>query len=153
MKNRFALLMAVALLAPISNANQNPQTQAANTQTASTQTTDTQTASTQATENQNNNQAQANQTQAPIPANPHDPANGTYLQSIMPDDSQLSKVNTELLATNTNLVRQVESLNTQVNVLVQERTNQLFIYGGLTAIVSFVLGFVLAKLTSRQGRW
>lgn len=88
-----------------------------------------------------------------IPANPHDPANGTYLQSIMPNDSDLSKANTELLAKNTELSRQVESLSTQVNVLAQERTNQLFVYGGITGVVSLVIGFVLAKLTSRQGRW
>lgn len=88
-----------------------------------------------------------------IPANPHNPANGTYLKSIMPDDSELSKANTELLAKNTELTRQIESLNTQVNILVQERTNQLFIYGGMTAVISLVIGFVLAKLTSRQGRW
>lgn len=87
-----------------------------------------------------------------IPANPHNPANGTYLKSIMPDDSELSKANTELLAKNTELTRQVDSLTTQVNVLVQEKSGQLLIYGGIIALFGFVLGFIFAKLTTRQ-RW
>lgn len=87
-----------------------------------------------------------------IPANPHNPANGTYLRSIMPDDSELSKANTELLAKNTELTRQVDSLTTQVNVLVQEKSGQLLIYGGIIALFGFVLGFIFAKLTTRQ-RW
>lgn len=139
MKNRFTLLIMLALLTPISSASQSPQT---------AQTADTHLADTSSSDNQTQTASQA-----PIPANPHDPANGTYLKSIMPDDSELSKANTELLAKNANLMRELESLNTQVNVLVQERTNQLFVYGAITAIVSLVIGFVLGKLTSRQGRW
>lgn len=87
-----------------------------------------------------------------VPANPHDPANGTLLEGITPNDSELSKANTELLAKNAELVRQVDDLATQVNVLVQERSGQLFVYGAMTAIISIVIGFVLAKLLTRQ-RW
>lgn len=98
---------------------------------------------------------QTEDTQEPdqnIPANPHDPANGTLLEGITPNDSELSRANTELLATNAELVRQVDDLTTQVNVLVQERSGQLFVYGAMTAIISIVIGFVLAKLLTRQ-RW
>lgn len=87
-----------------------------------------------------------------IPANPHDPANGTLLEGITPNDSELSRANTELLAKNAELTRQVDDLSTQVNVLVQERSGQLFVYGAMTAIISIVIGFVLAKLLTRQ-RW
>lgn len=87
-----------------------------------------------------------------VPANPHNPANGTLLEGITPNDSELSRANTELLAKNAELTRQVDDLSTQVNVLVQERSGQLFVYGAMTAIVSVVIGFVLAKLLTRQ-RW
>lgn len=146
MKKALIISLLLALSLP-SFANQKPAT-------TSQATTETQTqAPTDGEQSEVEGENKAPVPAKDIPANPHDPANGTYLQSIMPNDSDLSKANTELLAKNTELSRQVESLSTQVNVLAQERTNQLFVYGGITGVVSLVIGFVLAKLTSRQGRW
>lgn len=76
----------------------------------------------------------------------------TLLENIAPSDSELSKANTELLTKNAELTRQVDDLTTQVNVLVQERSGQLFVYGAITALVSVIIGFILAKLLTKQ-RW
>lgn len=89
---------------------------------------------------------------ADVPANPHNPENPTLLDAITPDDSELSRANTELLAKNAELTRQVDDLTTQVNVLTQERSGQLFAYGAITTVLAMLLGFILAKLISRQ-RW
>lgn len=90
----------------------------------------------------------------PPPANPHDPENPTLIEGVTPNDSELSLANLELLAKNTELERQIDTLTTQNNVLVQERSGQLFLYGAMTAIFSMMVGFVLAKLISpRKDRW
>lgn len=89
---------------------------------------------------------------AEVPANPHNPSNDSLLEALTPHDSELSKANTELLAKNAELTRQVDDLSTQVNVLVQERSGQLFIYGAMTGIVSMTIGFILSKILTRQ-RW
>ncbi|MFW2177927.1 MULTISPECIES: hypothetical protein [unclassified Moraxella] len=71
------------------------------------------------------------------------PAQPTLAQMNKPNDSALSQANNELLAKNAELQRQVDSLNTQNNVLVNEHSGQLFIYGAFTALLSGVLGVAL----------
>lgn len=121
--------------------NSSPQTQA---QTNNKPTADT--------ENTETDADAATINAADVPANPHNPENPTLLDAITPDDSELSRANTELLAKNAELTRQVDDLTTQVNVLTQERSGQLFAYGAITTVLAMLLGFILAKLISRQ-RW
>ncbi len=93
------------------------------------------------------------QTTSTSPANPHNPNSPTLLDGLTPNDSELSKANTELLAKNAELSRQVDNLSTQVNVLTQERSGQLFTYGAITAVVCLIIGFLLARLIGRKDRW
>ncbi|NPA77489.1 MAG: hypothetical protein GXO41_01390, partial [Gammaproteobacteria bacterium] len=75
-------------------------------------------------------------------------------QLNQPTDSQLSNANQQLLAKNAELQNQVDSLNTQVKVLVNERSGQIFIYGAVTALLSGILGIGLGWLVAgRKGRW
>ncbi len=89
----------------------------------------------------------------PIPANPHDPNAPTVLQNQAPNESELSVANTQLLAKNAKLERQIDTLATQNNVLVQERSGQLFMYGAITLAVGVILGFMLARMIARKDRW
>lgn len=146
MKKALIISLLLALSLP-SYANQKPKTPS-NQATTETQAQ----APTDGEQSEGEGENKAPTPPKDIPANPHDPANGTLLEGITPNDSELSKANTDLLAKNAELTRQVENLNTQVNVLVQERSGQLFIYGAMTALFGLVLGFILAKLTTRQ-RW
>lgn len=83
--------------------------------------------------------------------NPNQP---TLAQLSQPNDSQLSKANQQLLAKNAELQNQVDSLTTQVNVLVNERSGQIFIYGAVTALLSGILGIALGWMVAgRKGRW
>lgn len=122
---------------------------------------------TQASPSQNNRLAESAQTDAPTITNTSDPSTQdpnaqdlsnqdpnaqTLAKLYSPTDSELSYANTELLAKNAKLTREVNDLTTQVNVLVQEHSGQLFIYGAMTAVFSMIIGFMVAKLTSRQ-RW
>lgn len=103
--------------------------------------------------NANNSNAVSAQATNTVPANPHNPNSPTLLDNLTPNDSELSKANTELLAKNAELSRQVDNLSTQVNVLTQERSGQLFTYGAVTAISCLVIGFMLARLLGRKDRW
>lgn len=105
-------------------------------------------------------QAQAQATQDSVaqtpnstPANPHDPNAPTLMQAHAPSFDELSRANEELLAKNAELSRQVSSLTTQTNVLVSERSGQLFMYGALVAGVSFFVGLMLGRLLFRRDRW
>lgn len=84
----------------------------------------------------------------PIPTTP----TNTLLTQIQPSESALQTANTELLAKNAELSRQVDDLTTQVQVLVQERSGQLFMYGAMTALFSLLLGAILARIFIKQ-RW
>ena len=78
----------------------------------------------------------------------------TLAQLNQPTDSQLSNANQQLLAKNAELQNQVDSLNTQVKVLVNERSGQIFIYGAVTALLSGILGIALGWMVAgRKGRW
>lgn len=75
--------------------------------------------------------------------NPNAPS---LAQLNQPNDSQLSQANQQLLTTNADLQRQVASLTTQNNVLVNEHSGQLFIYGAFTALLATIFGVVLGWL-------
>lgn len=85
-------------------------------------------------------------------ANPNQP---TLAQLNTPTDSQLSQANTKLLTSNAELQRQVDSLTTQVNVLINERSGQLFMFGAFTAFGSVLAGLALGWLMfgRNKGRW
>ncbi|OOS25958.1 hypothetical protein [Moraxella pluranimalium] len=78
-----------------------------------------------------------------IPDSPHTKDGATLAEIAAPNDSELSIANAKLLAQNAELTRQVDDLTTQVNVLVSERTGQLFMYGALTVIGSLLLSAVI----------
>ena len=89
----------------------------------------------------------------PPPTSPHDPNAPTLAQLQSPKESELSAANTELLAKNAELEGRIAELTTQVNVLVNERSGQLYLYGALTVIVSLLMGvlgtwFILNKKKS-----
>lgn len=90
----------------------------------------------------------------PPPINPHKPDAPTLAELQGISNEALSDANTELLAKNAELQNRVDELTTQVNVLVNERSGQLFLYGALTVIISFFLGFALARLLFiRRKNW
>lgn len=93
----------------------------------------------------NNNPAQA----------PNALENPNSLASEMqPSDSDLSAANQELLSRNAQLQRDVNDLETRVNVLINERSGQLFMYGAVTMAVSLFLGVLLGGfIFSRRDRW
>lgn len=73
---------------------------------------------------------------------------------MQPSDSELSAANQELLSRNAKLQRDVNDLETRVNVLINERSGQLFMYGAVTVAVSLFLGVVLGGfIFSRRDRW
>lgn len=94
-------------------------------------------------QNGNNNQA-VNALQ-----NPDSLASG-----MQPSDADLSEANQQLLSRNAQLQRDVNDLQTRVNVLINERSGQLFMYGAVTVGVSLFLGVLLGGfIFSRRGRW
>ncbi len=92
---------------------------------------------------------------APTPSPMANPNQPTLAQMNMPNDSQLSQANTKLLTSNAELQRQVNSLTTQVNVLINERSGQLFMFGVLTAFASLLAGLGLGWVMfgRNKGRW
>lgn len=80
------------------------------------------------------------QNQLPTPNTP------TLAQLNKPSDNQLSQANQELLVKNAELQRQVDSLTTQNNVLINEQTSDLFVKGAYVAIFSALAGFGLSWL-------
>lgn len=91
----------------------------------------------------------------PPPPSPHDPNAPTLAELQKPTESELSLANKELLAKNTELESKVSELTTQVNVLVNERTGQLYLYGALTALIAFFLGAVSVWfiLNKKKSNW
>ncbi|EGK08650.1 hypothetical protein [Psychrobacter sanguinis] len=98
----------------------------------------------------NNNPANNNPAQAPNALeNPN-----SLASEMQPSDSDLSAANQELLSRNAQLQRDVNDLETRVNVLINERSGQLFMYGAVTMAVSLFLGVLLGGfIFSRRDRW
>lgn len=151
---------------PTQKSSQNKNTQKTNQQKA--KTTNKNTKSTQKksdnkakTTNKNTSKTTKKPTTQPstdgkgvIPVSSHDADGKTLLEQQAPTEEELSLANKELLAKNAQLERQVNALTTQNNVLTQEKSGQLFMYGTLTAIFSVILGGLVVKLFgNRKERW
>lgn len=124
-------LLVTALLPAVSLA-QNIPTNTPNTTSVTASTSD--------------DTSESEHTESQAPVSPHDPNAPTLAELAEPDDNELSRANTQLLAKNSELQGRIDELTTQVNVLVNERSGQLFLYGVISTLVSFILGFILASL-------
>ena len=96
-------------------------------------------------------------TTAPNPATSIQPATNisdTLAAQLQPSTKALSEANQELLSRNAQLQRQVNDLQTQVNVLVYESKGQLFLYGAFTVLMSLLVGIFISWLVFvRRERW
>ena len=96
-------------------------------------------------------------TTAPNQATSAQPATNisdTLAAQLQPSTKALSEANQELLSRNAQLQRQVNDLQTQVNVLVYESKGQLFLYGAFTVLVSLLVGIFISWLVFvRRDRW
>lgn len=73
---------------------------------------------------------------------------------LQPDDNALSAANQELLSRNAKLQREVNDLQTQVNVLIYESKGQMFLYGAFTVLISLLVGIFVSWLVFvRRQRW
>ena len=73
---------------------------------------------------------------------------------LQPTDNALSAANQELLSRNAKLQREVNDLQTQVNVLIYESKGQMFLYGAFTVLVSLLVGIFVSWLVFvRRQRW
>ncbi|MBB3107108.1 hypothetical protein FHS24_001625 [Psychrobacter luti] len=80
--------------------------------------------------------------------------NDTLAAQLQPSNKALSEANQELLSRNAQLQRQVNDLQTQVNVLVYESKGQLFLYGAFTVLISLLVGIFISWLVFvRRERW
>lgn len=78
----------------------------------------------------------------------------TIATTYIPKINALNQQNKALLAQNLTLEQRVDSLQTQVDVLIYERQGQLFLYGAVTVLVSMLIGAGIARLFWRQAsRW
>ena len=78
----------------------------------------------------------------------------TLKQTMQPSNQDFSAANQQLLTRNAALKRQVNDLQTQVNVLIYESQGQLFLYGALTSLISLMIGALVTWLIlSRRSRW
>jgi len=78
----------------------------------------------------------------------------TIAATYTPKIDALNQQNKALLTQNLTLQQRVDSLQTQVDVLIYERQGQLFLYGAVTVLISMLIGAGLARLFWRQAsRW
>ncbi|WP_230655868.1 hypothetical protein [Psychrobacter sp. I-STPA10] len=80
--------------------------------------------------------------------------NNTLASQLQPTPSELSEANQQLLSRNAQLQRDVNDLQTQVNVLVNERSGQLYMYGAMTVVAGILVGIFIGWLVfARRERW
>ena len=80
--------------------------------------------------------------------------NPTLATQRQPSYSALSADNQALLTNNERLQRELDDLQTQVNVLIYEGKGQLFMYGALTVLISLLSGgFISWLIFARRERW
>lgn len=81
-------------------------------------------------------------------------ASDTQNPLSQPSPSTLEQANQALLTKNAKLEQDINTLQTQVNVLIAERNNQLFMYGAILALVAVLVGFIAAwVLLGRKQNW
>lgn len=74
-----------------------------------------------------------------------------HKQELLANAESIDKVNRELLAEKQKMTLQLEQLETQVNVLKNDRSNEGIRNGALAVIAGFLLGWFFAS--SRKSRW
>lgn len=74
----------------------------------------------------------------------------TLAMQRQPAPTTLSTTNQKLVSENVKLQRQVDDLQTQVDVLIYESKGQLFVYGAITTLISLALGGFLSWLVFRR---
>ena len=80
--------------------------------------------------------------------------NNTLAAQLQPEPTALSAANQKLVSENISLQRQVDDLQTQVNVLIYESKGQLFLYGAFTVLIGLLVGiFISWLLFRRRERW
>ena len=100
----------------------------------------------------------------PVPAQPiptvQPPKNSvmnisdTLAAQLQPSEKALSDANQQLLSRNAQLQRELNDLQTQVNVLVYESKGQIFLYGAFTVLISLLVGIFVSWLVFvRRERW
>ena len=78
----------------------------------------------------------------------------TLAAQLQPSNKALSDANPTLLRRNARVPRQVNDLQTHVNVLVDESKGQLFLYGAFTVLISLLVGIFVSWLVFvRRERW
>ena len=88
------------------------------------------------------------------PAAQMTPIDSTLAAQLKPSNAALSEANQKLLSQNAQLRRQVNDLQTQVNVLVYESKGQLFLYGAFTVLISLLVGIFISWLVfAQRARW
>ena len=106
------------------------------------------------THNSTNISTNSNATDRNANSNTNNTPTNTLASQIQPTQSELSAANQQLLSRNAQLQRDVNDLETQVNVLVNERSGQLFMYGALTVIAGLLVGIFIGWLVfAHRGRW
>lgn len=94
-----------------------------------------------------------------IPNKPINEAQAKAIANIKADPNttlgKLKIANSELTSQNATLTQENNALQTQVNVLTQERSSQIFITGAFVAIGGIFLGFIAAWLLTgrRSSDW
>ena len=80
--------------------------------------------------------------------------NNTLAAQLQPEPTALSAANQKLVSENISLQRQVDDLQTQVNILIYESKGQLFLYGAFTVLISLLVGIFISWLMfGRRERW
>lgn len=91
-----------------------------------------------------------------IPNKPINEAQAKAITHIKADPNttlgKLKIANSELTSQNATLTQENNALQTQVNVLTQERSSQIFMTGAFVAIGGIFLGFIAAWLLAGRRR-
>lgn len=78
----------------------------------------------------------------------------TLAAQLQPSEKALSDANQQLLSRNAQLQRELNDLQTQVNVLVYESKGQIFLYGAFTVLISLLVGIFVSWLVFvRREHW
>lgn len=83
-----------------------------------------------------------------------DAKSDTLAQANQPSEEEYAVANQKLLTENAKLQRNLNDLQTQVNVLLNERSGQLFLYGAFSSLLAFVIGVIITwLLLGKRRQW